>query len=259
MLDSTRTCINSGGSLSVIRLPVVPQLDAELILNEVDCGPLQVWRARPGEIFTVTDPEGSNYRARVVACETDRAVLIPFATCSHNESFLHLEVYQAIPERERFELILQKLTELGVARIVPFTSQRSISQQERDAGQKKSHRWPDVLLRAARQCRRTTVPELGATLDWSACLQQAAQAELTLLLYEGQDRWAFHETVKKFRGQRVALIVGPEGGFTTGEVEQARQLGVLPVGLGPRLLRTETAAITGAALVQYQLGDLGEG
>jgi 16S rRNA (uracil1498-N3)-methyltransferase len=172
------------------------------------------------------------------------------------ESPLAVEVYQALPARERFELVVQKLTELGVARIVPVETCRSSTLAERDAGQAKSHRWPDIILRAARQCRRAMLPELYPALDLAAVLDLAGPADLKLLLYEGEAVLTLAAALAGPRPQRVALLVGPEGGFAADEVAAAQAAGFQAVSLGPRLLRTETAAIVAAALVQGLCGDL---
>ena len=152
--------------------------------------------------------------------------------------------------------MLQKLTELGAARIVPVESARSLTQTERDALQVKSHRWPEVVVRAAKQCRRAMLPELGEALPLADALEDAVAAELKLLFYEGEEQWTVREAIGSLRPQRIAVLVGPEGGFADSEVELAREAGFLPVSLGPRLLRTETAAIAATTLLQGLLGDL---
>jgi len=236
----------------------VPQLDEEVHLSTEALQALVLWQARVGEVITVLDPQRTFYRARLTRFDDSCASCIPFQRIAASvESALHLEVYQALPDKERFELVLQKLTELGVRRIVPFESERSATLQERDAGQKKSHRWPDVISKAARQCRRAMLPELLEMHSFAGALACAAAAELKLMLYEGDAAWSLTEGFGSLKPQSVALMVGPEGGFSTEEVEQARAEGFLPVSLGPRILRTETAAIVAAALVQSYLGDLG--
>jgi len=206
----------------------------------------------------VVDPEFSFYRARLSALDSGRGAIVPFHRFNRPvESQVGIEVYQALPQKERFELVLQKLTEIGVSRIVPYTSSRSTTPEERDGGQKKSHRWPDVILRAARQCRRAMLPELSPVLDWEAAVYEAGQADLKLMLYEGETHMTLREAMQGVHTNRVALLVGPEGGFTGEELDVAGNIGFLPVSLGPRILRTESAAIVGAALLQYELGDLG--
>jgi 16S rRNA (uracil1498-N3)-methyltransferase len=251
-------CVNKGGEGSIVRLDAVPELESEFSLSPKAAAALECWQARPGEIVTVVDPELSFYRARLTGLDAAGGVLVPFHRFNRPvESQVAIEVYQALPQKERFELVLQKLTEIGVTRIVPYTSSRSTTPEERDAGQKKSHRWPEVILRAARQCRRAMLPELSPVLDWDGALSEARHADLKLMLFEGEAQLTLREALKGVNANRIALLVGPEGGFTEGEVEDARTLGFLPVSLGPRILRTESAAIVGAALLQYALGDLG--
>jgi 16S rRNA (uracil1498-N3)-methyltransferase len=250
--------VNEGGPATLVRLATVPTLETRVPVGPEGAAALVRWQARPGEVVTVADPEGSFYRARLTEMAPSGAVVVPFSILRRPvESTLAIEVYQALPEKERFELVLQKATEIGATRIVPFVSRRSSTLEERDAGQKKSHRWPEVVLRAAKQCRRGIIPELGPVLTWDQATCAAASADLKLMLFEGEAPWAFREALRGETPARVALLVGPEGGFAPEEAEEAQGLGFLPVSIGPRILRTETAAIVGTALVQYALGDLG--
>jgi 16S rRNA (uracil1498-N3)-methyltransferase len=254
----TPACVNKGGPASLIRLGSVPRLEAETLLPPQAVAALSLWESRPGDVVTVIDPQQNCYRARIVEFGSERAVAVPFHQFPGPvESMVSIEVYQALPEKERFELILQKLTEIGVSRIVPYISTRSTTLEERDAGQKKSHRWPDVILRAAKQCRRGMIPELFAVASWDEATYRAAGADLKLMLCESGASWSMGEALRGENPGRVALLIGPEGGFDSAEVEDAWKMGFLPVSLGPRILRTESAAIVGAAIVQYELGDIG--
>jgi 16S rRNA (uracil1498-N3)-methyltransferase len=231
-------------------------MEEEIVLGAGSREALPHWFARPGDILTAVDPELGCYRLRLTSVgEHPRGV--PFARLPRQmESVLAIEVYQALPEKERFELVLQKLTELGVQRLVPVETARSTTLAARPAGQAKAHRWPEVIVRAARQCRRAMLPELFPVLSFAEALALAAAAELRLMLHEGEEAWPLAEALGTLRPQRVALLIGPEGGFTAAEVAAAGKAGFLPVALGPRLLRTETAAIVGTALLQGLLGDL---
>jgi 16S rRNA (uracil1498-N3)-methyltransferase len=251
------SCVNNGGPASLIRLDRVPQLEVSAPLSQAAQDALACWQARPGEVLTVVDPATTAYRARITSIDPADASCVPFQRLPGPvESPLRIEVYQSLPDRERFELVLQKLTELGVARMVPLESGRSATLEERDARQKKSHRWPEVISKASRQCRRAMLPELMPVHSFAEALECAAAAELKLMLYEGEVLWSFTEGFGSFRPQSVALLVGPEGGFSAAEVEQAQTTGFMPVSLGPRMLRTETAAIVAAALLQSYLGDM---
>jgi 16S rRNA (uracil1498-N3)-methyltransferase len=215
------------------------------------------WQPRIAEAFTVTDRGGREFRARVEELTDDSAVLLPFEALPRpSESPVGITLYQALPQRERFELILQKGTELGVQRFVPFVSQHSIDQADYDAKQKKSHRWPHVLLKAAKQCRRAVIPELGETRSLDAAMYEARQADLRLFFYGGESCWSLRDAIGSEKPCRVAIFVGPEGGFAPEEVDDFRTLGFLPVCLGPRILRTETAAIAGTAIIQHAVGDI---
>ncbi|MDY0268080.1 RsmE family RNA methyltransferase [Trichloromonas sp.] len=252
-----RPCVNGGGAASLLRVSGRVTPEREIPLGESLEAALACWQARSGEIFTLVDGSGAFHRVRLHE-EAGRRVLIPFRKFSvPPESPVEIIVYQALPEKERFELVLQKLTEIGVGRIVPYVSQRSATLDERDAAQKKSHRWPQVLRRAAYQCRRGMLPELAPVFHWQEVLGECAESELRLMLYEGEAGWTLKEALRGQRPERIALLVGPEGGFTAAEIEEAQGTGILVVSLGGRILRTETAAIVGAALLQYALGDLG--
>jgi 16S rRNA (uracil1498-N3)-methyltransferase len=256
-MDSNLSCVNNGGPPSLIKLVSVPQLESEVPLTAEALAALSLWQARPGEVMTVIDPDATAYRARITCLEPEQASCVPFKRLMTTvESPLRIEVYQSLPDRERFELVIQKLTELGVVRIVPLESRHSITLEERDARQKKSHRWSDVINKAARQCRRAMLPELMSVHTFADALVCATPAELKLMLYEGATSWTFTEGIGSFKPQSIALLVGPEGGFSQEEVEQAQAVGFLPVSLGPRILRTETAAIIAATLAQSYLGDL---
>lgn len=251
-------CLNSGGPRSLLRLVDSPAgLETEVAACEASVAALAAWNARPGEIYSVVGPDGDWYRARLSHYTPTAASFVPFARSNRClESPLTLTVCQALPDKERFELVLEKLTEIGVSRIVPFQSSHSLSLAERDARQKKSHRWPELLVKAAKQCRRGMLPELYPTVTYDQALYLATQADLKLMFYEGDCDWRLGEILDSDALASVALLIGPEGGFSAAEVTAAKNLGVIPVSLGPRILRTETAAMLAAAILQHRLGDL---
>jgi len=252
-------CLNSGGTRSLLRLANPPSdLETAVAAAVATLPALAAWQARPGEVYSVVDSAGSWFRARLQVFNSSEALFIPFERIQGNpEGGLPISVFQALPDKERFELVLEKLTELGVSRLVPFQSERSVSLAELDARQKKSHRWPDLVVRAAKQCRRGMLPELLPVLTREQALSLAAQADLKLLLYEGHAEWQLGAVLTEKPPSSVSLLIGPEGGFTREEIEAARKLGILTVSVGPRTLRTETAAIAAAVILQHRFGDLG--
>lgn len=241
----------------LLRLAIAAQAEVAAPFAAEVATALCHWQARVGMIVTIVDGQGAMWRARLLELHSAGGVLLPFQRALRPfESPLQLTVYQSLPARERFELILEKLTELGVTRIVPVISQHSATLAERDAKQQKSHRWPEVLRRAAVQCRRALIPELSPPLTLAAVYPDAQDADLRLMLFEGEGTTPLKAALEGGDYQKVALLIGPEGGFAAEEVALARTHGFLPVSLGPRILRTETAAISAATVIQFALGDL---
>jgi len=210
-----------------------------------------------GSIVTVTDSLGKDYRGRVLSLSGERgSVLIFEAFRSPTESSMEIILLQALPEKERMEWIIQKVTELGATIVIPFKSARSISLEERDAKQKKSHRWQEIALKAVRQSRRAKVPQVGAYRSFEEALELCTGEGLKILLWEKEGE-SLKKILRDYLPKKMFVMVGPEGGFTQGEVSIAKERGFIPIKLGQRILRTETAAVTLVGIIQYELGDLG--
>jgi 16S rRNA (uracil1498-N3)-methyltransferase len=238
-----------------------------------------------GSLITLTDSEGNDFRGKVTHLSKEGALILPYEVfLLPVESPLEVILLQALPEKERMELIIQKTTELGVSAIIPFKSKKSISLEEREVKQKKSHRWQKIAIKAVQQSRRAKVPWVRECRIFEEVLKDCKEDGLKIILWEKEGR-NLKETLIRFstlfppsekrsplyppfekggergfktnRLLRVYVMVGPEGGFTQEEVKQAREQGFIPVKLGQRILRTETAAITLVGILQYELGDLG--
>ena len=213
------------------------------------------WRPRPGEAFTVSGPERVLFRARLLELRDGSALLLPFEEMGKASASPEIILLQALPERERMETILQKTTELGVSSILPFKSEKSISLEELDSRQKRSHNWGEVALKAARQSRRPDIPEVLPYRTFEETLKTAGKSDLKVMLWEASQTGLKEALAKAERPLRsAALLVGPEGGLTSGEVKSAIEAGFTAVNLGMRVLRTETAAIFATGLLRYELG-----
>jgi len=254
---------------------------------ELEGPPLEAFRVqgvRVGSIITLTDSHGKDFRGRVLRLLKEKASVIIFESFpSPTEAPLQIILLQALPEKERMEWIIQKATELGVSAILPFKSERSISLEERESKQKKAHRWQEIAVKAVQQSRRARVPKVEKYCSFEEALEYCRDKGLKILLYEKEGKdlrdvlkkcSVSHTALEKsilnpplekggeggFRGGRYVrayLMVGPEGGFSEEEVRLAGKKGFIPVKLGQRILRTETAAITLIGILQYELGDLG--
>ena len=210
-----------------------------------------------GEIITITDSSGSEFRGRIIELGKDQALCHIFEELQEpTEPPFDLVLFQALPDKERMELIIQKTVELGVKTIVPFKSAHSISLQEREAVQPKAHRWQSIALKAAKQCRRAIVPWVAPYCSFEGALDQARPLDIKIILLEKEEE-RLAPLIKNIPPPKsIALMVGPEGGWNPGEVEQAKEEGFFSVGLGGRILRTETAAIAACAIFQYEWGGL---
>ena len=214
---------------------------------------------RVGEIVTLSDASGRSFRGRALELAGDQVRLFVFeALGGPAESGLRLTLLQALPDKERMELIIQKATELGADVIVPFHSIHSIRLAEREQKQKKAHRWPAVALAAARQCRRERVPTVAPVTDLAGAIAWAENCQAKVALWEKEKARSLREELREAQAPASAtLLVGPEGGLEDEEIEQLRQAGFAIASLGRRILRTETAAIAGLSIIQYAWGDLG--
>jgi 16S rRNA (uracil1498-N3)-methyltransferase len=163
-----------------------------------------------------------------------------------------ITLIQAVPRGDRMDLVLQKTTELGVARIVPVLTSRSVARPPAD----RARRWQTIAAEAARQSGRADVPSVGAPLPLAEALPLAAPCARRFALWEEERERPLRRALGDAPGPTLALLVGPEGGLAPAEVEQARAAGFVTVGLGPRILRVETAAIVAVALVQAAAGAL---
>ncbi|HVP76358.1 MAG TPA: RsmE family RNA methyltransferase [Thermodesulfobacteriota bacterium] len=232
------------------------ELGKEVLVNGPPREALRFQGGGVGSLVTLTDAEGKDFRGRVLRLsETEASILIFDSFPSSTESPLEIVLLQGLPEKERMEMIIQKATELGVSAILPFESERSISLREREGKQKKAHRWQFIALKAVQQSRRAKVPYIGECRPLREVLEGWNDDGLRILLWEKNGRH-LQSVLRQHPTQKIYAMVGPEGGFTEGEVEQAREKRFIPVKLGQRILRTETAAITLIGILQYELGDL---
>jgi len=171
---------------------------------------------------------------------------------------IHIHIVQAIPKGPKLDFIVQKSTELGVDRITPVFSERSIVRLEKERMEVKLERWRRIALEAAQQSDRWDVPEILPPLSLSEFLTTFTKGDLNLLLWEGEKVRGIRDVLSKHRDAKSAVIlVGPEGGFSDREVEMAVVTGFTPVTLGGLILRTETAPLVILSILRYEFGYMG--
>lgn len=253
----------------------------------------KVLRLQQGDVIDLLDNSGFVYPARIVAVSKSgvRAEILerrPLET----EPRVELVLYQALLKGQKYDWVLQKGAEIGVSRFVPVLSERCVSRPSASDVRRKTERWTEIVREAAEQSKRAVIPQLGALLSFEDACRDAGGADLAVMPWEGETSQGLGVLLSELgsvhreqapgsgRGDacvaptqdsglrtrkmgdrtgrlRVALLVGPEGGFSEREAEVARAAGVSLVSLGPRILRAETAALVATTVVLYERGDLG--
>ncbi|MDE3074606.1 MAG: 16S rRNA (uracil(1498)-N(3))-methyltransferase [Chloroflexota bacterium] len=203
-----------------------------------------VLRLRDGDQIAVFDGSGQEWRARLKGTVAELAEPIEHAV----EPAVQLTLFQALIRPARMELVLQKGTELGVSCFVPFLAERSVA-----AGDRRM-RWQAIVTEAAEQSGRRLMPSIEPVLAFDQAVAQATGEGVAFLLWEGASEPRLSAPGKE--SSRLALIVGPEGGFTEEEVRQARARGAISVSLGRRILRAETAALAATAILMHLQGEM---
>ncbi|MFA5537420.1 MAG: 16S rRNA (uracil(1498)-N(3))-methyltransferase [Bacillota bacterium] len=221
----------------------------------------RVLRLKCGDKITVADGSGNLYFCLLEEIYQKEAVgRIVETTSDKTEPPLELVLIQGLPKGDKLEFIIQKATELGVAGIVPVAMHRSVVQLSKAKATDRNIRWQKIAQEAAKQCRRSWIPQVEYSPTFEEALDKVDKDALILLPWEGERTEGIKEVLNKARNSKerqIVLLIGPEGGFEDQEVELARRYGAISLSLGPRILRVETAAIVAITMVMYELGDLG--
>jgi 16S rRNA (uracil1498-N3)-methyltransferase len=225
----------------------------------------RVLRMRPGDVVLVLDNSGWEIETRLLSVARDRVEgEVLHRRLAGGEPRTKISLYQGVLKSKGFELVLQKGTELGVVEFVPIIADRCVV-SDLDAVEKRRRRWEWIIQEAAEQSHRGRKPVLRpAVLFRQACEEARHLGGLSLIPWEGESDVALREVLRaappggEQKGAPFALnlFIGPEGGFTADEIAVARRYGLLPVTLGPRILRAETAGLAATAAILYELGDM---
>jgi 16S rRNA (uracil1498-N3)-methyltransferase len=214
-----------------------------------------VLRLAPGSVVDVVETGGTVLAVRIDGVGVSSVEGTVLESRAHAPR-LPLVLCPALSKGRKMDLVVQKATELGVERIVPFASERSVVKLEPAKGVERRERWQRIAEEAAKQCGRGSIPQVDAPLEMEGIASVLRHADRAFVLSE--------ETAPPLRtalagqaGGSIAMVVGPEGGFTDDEVARLDRLGATPVGLGHLTLRTETAAIVACAIAAYEAGWLG--
>ncbi len=226
---------------------------------------VNVLRLKPNARIKIFDGQGNEYLASIQSCQRETVIAEILQHRKTPPPKLKVTLFCGLPKSDKLKLIIQKTTEIGVDTIVPVICQRSVPRPKPAVLQKRLVRWQRIANESSKQCGRSYFPRVEKLMEFKECFVDV-NFDLSLILWEGEKKVGLKSVLKQNKkrsfapdgqAKNIGLFIGPEGGFSPEEIKTARAAGVIPVTLGTSILRTETAAIVGLALVLYEFDELG--
>lgn len=220
---------------------------------------VRVLRYREGQELLFFDGQGGRFQGRIESIHPDGSISGRLSELPPAPAALSIELYQGLIKASRWEWVLEKGTELGVSAFIPVVCARSVVIPRDGRLSSQRQRWERIALSAAKQSRRASLPVIREPVSFERAIGEARTEGAGFFAWERRAEGGFEELrgalsrARGSRAKRARLFVGPEGGFEPGEAEQAGQAGLTLFGLGPRVLRAETAAIAAVSILLYEL------
>lgn len=216
-----------------------------------------VLKIQPEDLVVVFDGKGGEYRARVLSVSRQQVRVAMLERVEANtDSVLDLTIGQGYLKDKKMDGLVRQLTELGVTRWVPFLSDRSVPTPSPQRLEGRYRRWQKISTESLKQCRRSRAMAISPVVSFEDALEQATSCDVKLIFWEESKRAALSHQNRRIRPTSLFIMVGPEGGFDEREIALARQQGFQVSGMGPRILRAETAALAAVTLAQFVFGDM---
>ncbi|QEK12367.1 16S rRNA (uracil(1498)-N(3))-methyltransferase [Crassaminicella thermophila] len=240
----------------------ISEEEAQIIINDIEDVKhiKKVLRLTEGDCIEVCDGNKNEYIGKISSLlKSEIRLNILEKKVAKTEPKVDITLFQGIPKSSKMDIIIQKCTELGIHKIVPIITERTIVQiKDKKAEAKKIERWQKVAEAAAKQCKRGIIPNIGNPIPFKEMLKLLSEYDLSIIPYEQEKNTGLKRLIKKNKDyKKIAIIIGPEGGFEKSEIIGAQEKGTLPITLGPRILRTETAGFVALSILMYEIGDLG--
>ena len=218
-----------------------------------------VLRCKIGENIDICDEIATRYKTKIEDF-TEKAVVCKIQSIeeSSTEPKINITLYQGLPKADKLELIIQKATEIGVNHIYPVQMARSIVKLDEKNIERKQERWNKICVEASKQCGRQKIPNVYKTINFKNIIENISKYDIVLLPYENEKSVTLKKAITQIRAKNIeindiAIIIGPEGGFSEEEVNTLSSYkNVYTVTLGPRILRTETAGLVTLAMLMYE-------
>ena len=242
----------------------VPQLyNEEMYIEGVDARHIsKVLRMQPGDKLQIVSDDGVSAMAEITAIASERvSVRCLEKLAESHEPRVRLVLAQGLAKGEKMDFIIQKAVEMGAYSVIPVAMEHSVVRLDGAKAAKKVERWQKIAESAAKQSKRDIIPQVQPVQSMAEMLA-SCDCETKIIAYECEDRLSLKAALKAAEAaggiKELLLIIGPEGGISEGELELARQAGAVPVSLGRRILRAETAGLVAISAIFYETGDLGD-
>ena len=216
-----------------------------------------VLKIQPGGLVVVFDGQGREFRARIISITRHQVrVAMLDRVEADTDAMLELTIGQGYLKDRKMDALVRQLTELGVVRWVPFLSSRSIPSPNPQRLHGRYQRWKKISLESLKQCRRSRAMIISPVVGYDEALKQAQTCDLKVIFWEGAKAAAVMHRRRPSNPSNLFIMIGPEGGFDEKEIASAKQDGFEVAGMGPRILKAETATLAAATLAQFVFGDM---
>jgi len=217
-----------------------------------------VLRLKPGDKIGLFDGKGFEYEAEIVDLSTGRvSVSVIRRFPSTAESPVQITVAQGFLKEKKMDGLVRQLSELGIIKWIPFIAERSISRPDKKQLSARTKRWEKISKEAVKQCKRGCIMEIGGTVSFEEILNLSQIADFKIAFWEDELQSLNAKLPRPdLKINKIYVLLGPEGGFTKQEIENARDRGFVTASLGPRILRAETATVAACVLLQHLFGDM---
>jgi len=215
----------------------------------------KVLRLKKGDAICVFDGRGHEFECCIKSISHDNVTAkVVRAYPRKPEPNVHITLAQAMLKSNKMDTLVRQATELGITRWMPFFCERSVPRPDGTRIEARKKRWNRIMHEALKQCRRNSVMEICDPVSWEKLLEQGESGDLKIVFWENETKPLAGPTENY---SRIMVILGPEGGFSSNEIDLARTHGYKTLSMGPRILRAETAALSACVLMQYLFGDMG--
>lgn len=232
--------------------------DGYIIIDGDDLNHIKnVFRFRVGDCLSLSDGNGMDYYVEILDENSNYINSRIIKKCPTNsEPSINVTLYQGIPKSAKMDFIIQKNVEIGIHEIVPVICERTIVRfNAKKDEEKKVERWQKVANEASKQCGRGIIPNVRSPITLKDAVLESTKFDLSIIPYEKEQVNTLKKVIKR-DAENISVFIGPEGGFTTYEIDMAIKNNIVPVTLGNRILRSETAAIYTTSIVIYELDQL---